>query len=493
MSYVVDGVTYYTVRFLNYAGTDLLGTCDVVAGGDATSLAPSPETIEGMKFVGWNVDITSVVEDMTVRPVYESASSTNYYTVRFLNKDGTDIWSVQTVKEGEDAVAPKPEREAGFIFIGWSTSFTNVKSDLTVYPRYREIPPHPRLNFYERLEDDNPGNLKKTYTGVNACTITEKLSGECTIDIKLLTRLTENSVSVNDYLELEGLVFTMTEIRKHISGGLCYTQMVGEHISYILNNEKYKVVAFDRTGTPEELLRILLGGTPFTVGTVDVENTVTLRINKEATRRACIMQLIALLDCEIEYYGYTISIRSHRGKETPVDVVKEMIVQDVSYAYNVSEETTNYTLSLYQKGKLELGDRIYIRFAPLGIDTESRIVGIDWNPFNYKEVNITVGNYIPTLNDSLYELIGTIQDITTSSAKYTVEFGEMIGNGSFYFTRAYKDKPYFHIHTNDGSEGKVTLNRKDGSAFGSYVGATLSGVNSNTTTLIVFYCTVPDE
>lgn len=493
MSYVVDGVTYYTVRFLNNAGTDLLGTCDVKAGGDATTLAPSPETIEGMGFVGWNVDITCVTEDMTVRPVYQSASQTIYYTVRFLNKDGTDIWSIQTVEEGNDAIAPNPERVSGFIFIGWSTAFTNVHSDLTVYPRYREIPPHPRLNFYERLEDDNPGNLKKTYMGVNACMITEKLSGECTIDIKLLTRLTENSVSINDYLELEGLVFTITEIRKNISNGLCYTQMLGEHVSYILNNEKYNVSAFDRTGTPEELLRILLQGTPFTVGTVDVENTVTLRINKEATRRACIMQLIALADCEIEYYGYTISIRAHRGSETAIDVVKEMIVQDVSYSYNVSEETTNYTLSLYQKGKLELGDNLYICFPPLGIDTESRIVGIDWNPFNYKEVNITVGNYIPTLNDSLYELINTVQDITTASAKYTVEFGEMIGNGSFYFTRAYRDKPYFHIHTDDGSEGQITLNRKNGSAFGSYVGATLSGVNSTTTTLIVFYCTVPDE
>ena len=35
MSKTVDGVVYYTVRFLNYAGTDLLGTCDVEAGGDA--------------------------------------------------------------------------------------------------------------------------------------------------------------------------------------------------------------------------------------------------------------------------------------------------------------------------------------------------------------------------------------------------------------------------------------------------------------------------
>lgn len=50
MSKTVDGVVYYTVRFLNYAGSDLLGTCDVEADGDATDLAPQPEVIEGMVF-----------------------------------------------------------------------------------------------------------------------------------------------------------------------------------------------------------------------------------------------------------------------------------------------------------------------------------------------------------------------------------------------------------------------------------------------------------
>ena len=42
MSYVLDGVTYYTVRFLNYDEDDLLGTVDVPEGGDATPYAPEP-------------------------------------------------------------------------------------------------------------------------------------------------------------------------------------------------------------------------------------------------------------------------------------------------------------------------------------------------------------------------------------------------------------------------------------------------------------------
>lgn len=489
MPEIVDGKTYYTVRFLNYAGTDLLGTCQVEEGGDATGLAPEPEVIEGKVFTGWNVDITAVMADITVRPLYEDAM----HTVRFLNKDATDVLSTQEVAHGGDAAAPMPPREAGFIFIGWNASFVNVTQDITVRAVYRAVPPHPVLNFYSRNEDDTAGDFIRSYSGVNACSITQKLSGECTVSLKLLTRQTEGVISVHDRLEVEGLVFNMTEIRKTVSGGMCYTEMSGEHISYILNDERYKVEAFDMTGTPGAILAVLLSGTPFTVGTVDMESPVTLRINRESTRRACVMQLIALAGGEIEYYGYTIGIRSHIGSAEPADIMKLSTVQDISFTHNVSEQNTNYSLSLYHKGDIELGDELLLSFSPLGIQTQSRIVGIDWNPFNYREVSVTVGSYIPTLNDTLYEMSSAIADIREASAKYTVEFGELIGNGTFYFTRAYLDRSYFHIHTDDGSSGQITLNRRDGSAFGAYVGATLSGVNAATTTVVVFYCTVPAE
>ena len=85
----------------------------------------------------------------------------------------------------------------------------------------------------------------------------------------------------------------------------------------------------------------------------------------------------------------------------------------------------------------------------------------------------------------------TVEDIRQSSAKYTIEFGEIIGGGTMYFTRAYIDRPYFHIHSDDGSEGTVTLIRRGSSEFDAYIGASLSGVSATTVTLLVFYCTVP--
>ena len=175
------------------------------------------------------------------------------------------------------------------------------------------------------------------------------------------------------------------------------------------------------------------------------------------------------------------------------DAASQVTDHKNSYSYNVSENTTSYNLSLYQKSGLALGDELKLSFAPLGIDSFSRIVGWELNPFNYKEVQITVGQYLPTINDSLFSVIDEVQDITETTAKYTVEFGELIGNGSFYFTRAYRDRPYFMIQTDDGSAPVIELTRREGSACGEYVGATLSGVSSTTVSVVAFYCTIPDE
>lgn len=540
----------YTVRFLNYAGDDLLGVVFCEEGEDITDREPEPEVFEDKVFVSWNVDITNIQEDMTVRPIYNfkmytviffladrrtplSTQSIPYgkdaeapepekledrdfvswdkeytnvkrdlniypiyktktFAVRFYDKDGGYIATAIT-EYGKTAIAPAPRFYSRYIFLSWDKDYSNIRSNLDVYSIYRDVPINPLLSFYKKNEDETSGELIKSYRGVNACSIVQKLDGECTIEFKLTTKQTEDVISVSDRLEVEGLVFYVTQLKKTIMGGVCYSQFIGEHISYLLNNDAYKVSAFDQAGTPTEILTTLLQGTPFSVGTVDFTEKVTLRANKEATRRACLMQLVALVGGEIEYYGYTIGIRKHVGSETPIDIMKSNLVQDISYSYNVSDNTTSYSLSLYQKSGLALGDELKLFFEPLGIDSFSRIVGWEWNPFNYKEVQITVGQYLPTINDSLFSVIDEVQDITETTAKYTVEFGELIGNGSFYFTRAYRDRPYFMIQTNDGAEPVIELTRREGSAFGEYIGAKLSGVSSTTISVVVFYCTIPEE
>lgn len=57
----------------------------------------------------------------------------NIHTVIF--KDGDEIVDTQKVTSGENAIAPKLEKE-GYVLVGWSGNYTNVKSDITVTAKW---------------------------------------------------------------------------------------------------------------------------------------------------------------------------------------------------------------------------------------------------------------------------------------------------------------------------------------------------------------------
>lgn len=59
------------------------------------------------------------------------------YTVRFFDYDNSELDS-QKVKRGESAVVPSNPQRAGYEFIGWDKSVSNVTSNMTVKAQYKE-------------------------------------------------------------------------------------------------------------------------------------------------------------------------------------------------------------------------------------------------------------------------------------------------------------------------------------------------------------------
>lgn len=98
---------------------------------------PDNSSVEGYNFDGWDkiIDGTFVVtKDMVVTAEYSKKS----YSVKFVGFDG-EIIDSQTVKFGEDAVAPDNAGTAddGRIFAGWQDNgYTDVNGDAYVYPVY---------------------------------------------------------------------------------------------------------------------------------------------------------------------------------------------------------------------------------------------------------------------------------------------------------------------------------------------------------------------
>lgn len=67
------------------------------------------------------------------------APTTEEFTVKFLDWDGTLLCPAQTVPRGDAATAPDMPTREGYRFIGWDRAFDNVQSDLVVTAQYEKL------------------------------------------------------------------------------------------------------------------------------------------------------------------------------------------------------------------------------------------------------------------------------------------------------------------------------------------------------------------
>ena len=316
--------------------------------------------------------------------------------VLFLDSDQNTVLKEQYVQPGESASAPVPPAHRGLYFFAWSVSFSCIEEDTAIHAIYRPIRNYTSAVIYDI--ELKVGEIRK----VTDAQISQKLNGECTFELSTLTSLAD-FVRSGYRVEMNGLVFNITEVEKSIQNGVCITTIKGEHISYILIQEQYKIEKFSYTGSPTRCLARLLSGTPFSIGTVDFDDTVSLKINQTATRREAVMQLTAICGGEIEYNNYTIGIRRHIGNENVVRLMDKENVSDIGVSVDARNGTESYSISLFKKIQISLGDEIQIVFRPFDIDVRKRIAEITCNPFNSRSVSITVGDYKATISDTLYK------------------------------------------------------------------------------------------
>ncbi len=57
-----------------------------------------------------------------------------------------------------------------------------------------------------------------------------------------------------------------------------------------------------------------------------------------------------------------------------------------------------------------MGDEVHIVFSPLGVNTSTRIIAMEYNPFYRYSIRVEVGDYKPTINDSLYRIEKSTSD-----------------------------------------------------------------------------------
>lgn len=239
--------------------------------------------------------------------------------------------------------------------------------------------------------------LKCTFPRVLSASITDKLSGERTLSFGVLASRSE-SLSTGMVAELDGQYYNIVRVKKQITNGFPVTTAECEHISYLLNDERYNLVTFVFEGTPMEGLNQLLSDTPFSVGICEATERVECYFTEGTlNRRNALMRFIDACGCEIEYDGYAVNLRKHRGSLSRKVLMDGENVTDLTVTVDSRENTASYSISLFKMADLQAGDEVNITYTPMGINTDTRIVGITYDPFYRYTVDIEVGDFVPDI------------------------------------------------------------------------------------------------
>ena len=232
--------------------------------------------------------------------------------------------------------------------------------------------------------------------------VCDKLSGERTLSFSVLASRSQ-PLAVGMVAKLDGQYYSIVRVSKRIAGGFPVTTAHCEHITYTLNDEKYNLATFVFEGTPAAGMAQLLSGTPFSVGVNEATGRVECAFTDQSplSRRYVLMRFIDACGCEIEYDGYKINLRKHRGSVNRKHLMDGENVTDLAVTEDSRENTQSYEISLFKMADLQAGDEVNITYTPMGVHVEKRIVGIRYDPFYRYTVHIEVGDYIPGILDTL--------------------------------------------------------------------------------------------
>ncbi|EKN68081.1 phage tail spike protein [Schinkia azotoformans] len=217
-------------------------------------------------------------------------------------------------------------------------------------------------------------------------------------------------ITADNIVEVEDNYFKMAYFRRN---GIS-TDVVCEHVSYELTEYDVEVDTVF-SGTPITILSQLLTNTPFSVGTVDVSESISFKVVNKSTVRKILLDYVAHLDAELIFDKFTIHLVSKRGTNKGVQfrrgknllgITEEIDTRGggLRIAYEVDiidlSHMPNFPY-LRELEKAELGDIVKVIDEDMLIDINARIVARDYNPFRKINPKVEIGNFIRDLGDSL--------------------------------------------------------------------------------------------
>lgn len=131
-----------------------MGSKAIDANGNAVDSTSKWPTVTGT--VNINRIRGSLLSTLNARyPNLTINYTTKYHIVRFYNENA--LWDTQTVDDGDSAEAPTTPTKAHttqyfYSFSGWSGSYANVSSDMTLYAQYASSLQQYKIEFYDSAD-----------------------------------------------------------------------------------------------------------------------------------------------------------------------------------------------------------------------------------------------------------------------------------------------------------------------------------------------------
>lgn len=277
---------------------------------------------------------------------------------------------------------------------------------------------------------NSAGTLQCSFPRVLSASLCDKLSGERTLSFSVLASRSQ-PLSVGMTAKLDGQFYTVVRVSKKITSGFPVTTAQCEHITYLLNEERYNLVTFVFEGVPPDGMTQLLSGTPFSMGVVEATARVECAFTDQSplSRRSALMRFADACGCEVEYDGYKINLRKHRGSKVRKRLMDGENVTDLAVTIDSRENTQSYEISLFKMADLQAGDEVNITYTPMGVNVDTRIISIEYDPFYRYTVRVEVGDYVPNLLASTATQIDRVrQEFKAADGKLLSSIQTVDGN-----------------------------------------------------------------
>ena len=234
--------------------------------------------------------------------------------------------------------------------------------------------------------------LKYTLNAIQTSRLHQSLNGECTFDFSMPGRLIPG-IAIGDEVRLGDLYFSVVRIAKQTGVAGVAFGVSCEHISYQLADVPQTAAHF--SGTVSAVLGQILSGTGFSVGTVEITGTYSVTINNDTNKRAALQEWAAVTGAELSYTGRDINFVTRVGSSTPRVLSDAENVASLGVTLDSRSDTQSYAVTLSRLQTLGLGDAVTIRYTSLNLDTTTRVITLDYDPFHPWTINMVTGDHVP--------------------------------------------------------------------------------------------------